>query len=127
MADGSDTGPRTEPGPRAVTNRLPAALTVGATASNDARASFSTDGRCLDLFAPGQAITSAWWTSSTATSAIRDVDGGAARRPLVQHLVSPQVAFRVRTPADPMSRTAGHGRYGQDPMEEEPCARSCCP
>lgn len=50
--------------------RLPAAITVGATASNDARASFSNYGRCLDLFAPGQAITSAWWTSSTATSTI---------------------------------------------------------
>lgn len=50
--------------------RLPAAITVGATASNDARASFSNYGRCLDLFAPGQSITSAWWTSRTATSTI---------------------------------------------------------
>ena len=50
--------------------RLPAAITVGATASTDARASFSNYGRCLDLFAPGQAITSAWWTSRTATSTI---------------------------------------------------------
>lgn len=50
--------------------RLSAAITVGATASNDARASFSNYGRCLDLFAPGQSITSAWWTSRTATSTI---------------------------------------------------------
>ncbi|MBC7291708.1 MAG: S8 family peptidase, partial [Actinotalea sp.] len=50
--------------------RVAGALTVGATASNDARASFSNYGRCLDLFAPGQSITSAWWTSRTATSTI---------------------------------------------------------
>ena len=34
------------------------ALTVGATGSNDARASFSNYGSCLDLFAPGVSITS---------------------------------------------------------------------
>lgn len=50
--------------------RLSAAITVGATASNDARASFSNYGRCLDIFAPGQDITSTWWTSRTATSTI---------------------------------------------------------
>ena len=40
-----------------------AALTVGATGSNDARASFSNFGTCLDLFAPGVSITSS--TNST--------------------------------------------------------------
>jgi subtilisin family serine protease len=49
---------------------VPNALTLGATTSTDARASFSNWGSCLDLFAPGNAITSAWWTSPSATSTI---------------------------------------------------------
>jgi subtilisin family serine protease len=50
--------------------RTPAAITVGATTSTDARASFSNLGTCLDVFAPGQAITSAWIGSATATNTI---------------------------------------------------------
>jgi subtilisin family serine protease len=50
--------------------RVPGALTVGATTSSDARSSFSNYGTCLDLFAPGSSITSAWYTSSTATNTI---------------------------------------------------------
>jgi subtilisin family serine protease len=46
------------------------AITVGATTSTDARASYSNYGACLDLFAPGSAITSAWYTSSSATNTI---------------------------------------------------------
>lgn len=47
-----------------------AALTVGATTSTDARASYSNYGTCLDLFAPGSSITSAWYTSDSATNTI---------------------------------------------------------
>jgi subtilisin family serine protease len=50
--------------------RAPSALTVGATASNDTMASFSNFGSCVDLFAPGVGITSAWHTSDTATNTI---------------------------------------------------------
>lgn len=46
------------------------AITVGATTSTDARASYSNWGACLDLFAPGSSITSAWHTSPTATNTI---------------------------------------------------------
>jgi serine protease len=48
--------------------RTPLALTVGATAINDSRASFSNFGTCVDLFAPGVNITSAWRTGNSATS-----------------------------------------------------------
>lgn len=48
----------------------PSAITVGATTSSDARASYSNYGTCLDLFAPGSSITSAWNTSSTATNTL---------------------------------------------------------
>jgi subtilisin family serine protease len=50
--------------------RVPAALTVGATDSRDAAASWSNYGSCLDLFAPGVSITSDWYTSATATNTI---------------------------------------------------------
>ncbi|MBA3746558.1 MAG: S8 family peptidase [Solirubrobacterales bacterium] len=48
--------------------RTPEALTVGATTSTDARASFSNFGTCLDLFAPGSSIKSAAYSSDTATA-----------------------------------------------------------
>ncbi|HEX6873451.1 MAG TPA: proprotein convertase P-domain-containing protein, partial [Micromonosporaceae bacterium] len=48
----------------------PNAITVGATESTDARASYSNFGTCLDIFGPGSSITSAWNTSDTATNTI---------------------------------------------------------
>jgi subtilisin family serine protease len=50
--------------------RVPAALTVGATDIADARASYSNWGTCLDVFAPGSGITSAWHTDDAATAQI---------------------------------------------------------
>jgi len=50
--------------------RVANAVTVGATTSTDARSSFSNYGTCLDLFAPGSSITSAWYTSNSATNTI---------------------------------------------------------
>jgi len=50
--------------------KVSAAITVGATASTDQRASYSNYGKCLDLFAPGTSITSAWNSSATATQTI---------------------------------------------------------
>jgi len=46
----------------------PEILTVGATSSNDARASFSNFGTCVDVFAPGVSILSAVNTGTTATA-----------------------------------------------------------
>jgi subtilisin family serine protease/P2-related tail formation protein len=63
------------------------AITVGATNSGDARASYantgywgSNYGSCLDIFAPGVGITSAWYTSTTATNTI---DGTSMASPHV--------------------------------------------
>ncbi len=48
--------------------RVPAAITVGATQSDDARAQYSNFGPCLDIWAPGTDITSAGIASDTATA-----------------------------------------------------------
>ncbi|WP_276615838.1 S8 family peptidase [Streptomyces sp. A0592] len=47
---------------------VPQALTVGATDAADRRAAFSNHGACVDLFAPGVAVTSAWKDSATTTA-----------------------------------------------------------
>lgn len=46
------------------------AITVGSTTSTDARSTFSNTGSCVDIFAPGSGITSAWIGSTTATNTI---------------------------------------------------------
>jgi subtilisin family serine protease len=48
----------------------PSAITVAASNLMDARASFSNWGRCVDLFAPGQSITSAGISSPTALASM---------------------------------------------------------
>ncbi len=50
--------------------RVTEAMTSGASTSTDAKASFSNWGTCMDWFAPGQSITSAWSTGDSATNTI---------------------------------------------------------
>ncbi|MEU6472751.1 S8 family peptidase [Streptomyces massasporeus] len=50
--------------------RVAEAITVGATTSTDAKASYSNYGSALDIFAPGSSITAGWHTSDTATNTI---------------------------------------------------------
>jgi subtilisin family serine protease len=50
--------------------RVVEAMTIGATDQTDRRASFSNRGDCVDWFAPGVGITSAWYTSNSATNTI---------------------------------------------------------
>lgn len=50
--------------------RVAEALTVGATSSTDSRASFSSYGTCLDLFAPGVSILSAYNGSDTQAATL---------------------------------------------------------
>jgi subtilisin family serine protease len=46
----------------------PSAITVAATTQDDSRAPFSNYGPCVDVFAPGAAVLSAYPTSDTATT-----------------------------------------------------------
>ncbi len=50
--------------------RVAAAVTVSATDQNDRKTSWANYGSCVDIFAPGLNITSAWYTSNTATNTI---------------------------------------------------------
>jgi len=58
----------------------PSAITVGATTSSDAPASYSNQGKCVDIFAPGSSITSAWISGVDAT---RDASGTSMASPHV--------------------------------------------
>jgi len=55
---------------RASPAREPAVITVGSTTNSDRRSSFSNYGTCVDIFAPGSSVTSAWIGSNTRTRTI---------------------------------------------------------
>jgi subtilisin family serine protease len=50
--------------------RVAEAMTISATDRTDRKASWANYGNCVDWFAPGVSITSAWYTSNTATNTI---------------------------------------------------------
>lgn len=72
--------------------REPLAITVGATNSSDQRAWFSNYGSCLDIFAPGANILSAWHTGDTANNVI---SGTSMASP---HVVGVAALFLQRSP-----------------------------
>lgn len=66
IAAGNDGANASNSSPARVTE----AITVGWSNNNDARNTYSNYGSVLDLFAPGNGITSAWNSSDTATNTI---------------------------------------------------------
>ena len=66
VAAGNDTADACTGSPADV----PVAITVGATTDTDARASYSDFGRCVDFFAPGSNITSAYFLTDTSTQTL---------------------------------------------------------
>jgi len=60
--------------------RVPNALTVAAVASNDARPGYSNQGACVDLFAPGNGITSLAITDDVS---VRSMNGTSMASPHV--------------------------------------------
>ena len=86
------------------------AITVGATTSTDARASYSNFGSCLDLFAPGSSITSAWKSSNTAT---KTISGTSMASPHVAGVVALILQGSSATPAQVTSTLLGNASTGK--------------
>ena len=88
----------------------PSAITVGATTNADARASYSNYGKCLDIFAPGTSITSAWITSTTATNTI---SGTSMATPHVTGVAALLSAGGVNSPASITSTLLNNSTTGK--------------
>ena len=90
--------------------RVPAAVTVGATTSTDARASYSNFGSCLDLFAPGSYVTSSWYSSD---SAIATLSGTSMATPNVAGVAAQYLQLTpTATPAAVSSALTGTATIG---------------
>ncbi|XP_054765422.2 aqualysin-1-like [Lytechinus pictus] len=78
--------------------RVNEAITVGATDIDDVRADFSNYGKCVDIFAPGVNIPSAWIDGTTET---RTLSGTSMACPFVAGAVAVALGnARGQTPAE---------------------------
>jgi subtilisin family serine protease len=76
--------------------RTPSAFTTAASDMSDKKATFSNHGPCVDVYAPGVAITSDWIGSPTATNTI---SGTSMAAPHVAGVAALYLADHASTPA----------------------------
>ncbi|MGW5867050.1 S8 family peptidase [Streptomyces sp. NPDC055239] len=96
--------------------RVKEAVTVGATDTKDAKASFSNWGPGVDVFAPGVGITSAWKTNDTAENTISGTSmasphaAGAAALYLADHpSATPAAVSKALTDQAATGKVTGAG------------------
>lgn len=77
--------------------RVTGAITVAASTTTDALASYSNFGSCVDIVAPGSDILSAWVGSTTATAVL---NGTSMASPHVAGLVASMLTSGYLTPAE---------------------------
>lgn len=77
--------------------RTPGAITVAASSSTDAFASFSNFGSCVDVVAPGVQITSTWYTAEASTAVL---SGTSMATPHVAGLVASMFSAGYASPAE---------------------------
>jgi len=80
--------------------RAAQAITIVASAQNDAIASFSNFGTCCQVAAPGVSLHSSWYTSSTAYNTI---SGTSMATPIVAGAIA---LFTTSQPSQPVSNSA---------------------
>jgi serine protease len=92
----------------------PTALSVGSSANTDARSTFSNWGRCQHVWAPGQNVLGAWFTSNTATNTISGTSMASPHAAgVVANLLSIRPASPPLSPAEAFSIISTAGTPGQ--------------
>jgi subtilisin family serine protease len=87
----------------------PNAVTVGATDSADRFATYSNRGSCVDILAPGSAVTSDWNTSNSATATL---SGTSMATPHVAGAVALLLQSGFQTPAQISTALRGNSKSG---------------
>lgn len=89
--------------------RVPAAITIGASGSNDAWAPYSNSGSCVDFIAPGSETRSAWIGANNSAAL---ASGTSMAAGVVSGIVATQMSYGHQTPAALTSALAAGARSG---------------